>query len=148
MLATLLDRDNFLGRILTGRIDSGKLTINMPIKALDVNGNVVEEGRATKILAFRGLERVPVESAEAGEIVAIAGLINATVSNTFADPSVPSRSTPAPIDPPTLAMTFSVNDSPFAGRDGDKVQSRVIRDRLEREAEGNVAIRVTESRRQ
>ena len=88
MLATLLDRDPFLGRILTGRIESGKLTVNMPIKALDVNGNVVEEGRATKVFAFRGLERVPVESAEAGEIVAIAGLIKATVSNTFADPSV------------------------------------------------------------
>ncbi|HVH48424.1 MAG TPA: GTP-binding protein, partial [Sphingomicrobium sp.] len=144
MLATLLDRDPFLGRILTGRIESGRLTTNMPIKALDVNGNVVEEGRATKVFAFRGLERVPVESAEAGEIVAIAGLIKATVSNTFADPSVTEPVTSArPIDPPTLAMSFSVNDSPYAGRDGDKVQSRVIRDRLEREAEGNVAIRVT-----
>ena len=145
MLATLLDRDPFLGRILTGRIESGKLTTNMPIKALDVNGNVVEEGRATKVFAFRGLERVPVESAEAGEIVAIAGLIKATVSNTFADPSVQAPLHARPIDPPTLAMSFSVNDSPFAGRDGDKVQSRVIRERLEREAEGNVAIRVTMS---
>ena len=143
MLATLLDRDPFLGRILTGRIESGKLSANMPIKALDVNGNVVEEGRATKVFAFRGLERVPVESAEAGEIVAIAGLIKATVSNTFADPSVQAPLHARPIDPPTLAMSFSVNDSPFAGRDGDKVQSRVIRERLEREAEGNVAIRVT-----
>src|SRR5438067_902738 len=143
MLATLLDRDPFLGRILTGRIESGKLSVNMPIKALDVNGNVVEEGRATKVFAFRGLERVPVESAEAGEIVAIAGLIKATVSNTFADPSVQAPLHARPIDPPTLAMSFSVNDSPFAGRDGDKVQSRVIRERLEREAEGNVAIRVT-----
>jgi GTP-binding protein len=143
MLATLLDRDPFLGRILTGRIESGKLTTNMPIKALDVNGNLVEEGRATKVFAFRGLERVPVESAEAGEIVAIAGLIKATVSNTFADPSVAAPLHARPIDPPTLAMSFSVNDSPFAGRDGDKVQSRVIRERLEREAEGNVAIRVT-----
>ena len=143
MLATLLDRDPFLGRILTGRIDSGKLTVNMPIKALDVNGNVVEEGRATKVFAFRGLERVPVESAEAGEIVAIAGLIKATVSNTFADPAVAAPLHARPIDPPTLAMSFSVNDSPFAGKDGDKVQSRVIRERLEREAEGNVAIRVT-----
>jgi len=143
MLATLLDRDPFLGRILTGRIESGKLTTNMPIKALDVNGNVVEEGRATKVFAFRGLERVPVESAEAGEIVAIAGLIKATVSNTFADPSVQAPLHARPIDPPTLAMSFSVNDSPFAGKDGDKVQSRVIRERLEREAEGNVAIRVT-----
>ena len=143
MLATLLDRDPFLGRILTGRIESGKLSVNMPIKALDVNGNVVEEGRATKVFAFRGLERVPVDSAEAGEIVAIAGLIKATVSNTFADPSVQAPLHARPIDPPTLAMSFSVNDSPFAGRDGDKVQSRVIRERLEREAEGNVAIRVT-----
>src|SRR6476469_9863862 len=143
MLATLLDRDPFLGRILTGRIESGKLTTNMPIKALDVNGNVVEEGRATKVFAFRGLERVPVESAEAGEIVAIAGLIKATVSNTFADPSVRAPLHARPIDPPTLAMSFSVNDSPFAGKDGDKAESRVIRERLEREAEGNVAIRVT-----
>jgi GTP-binding protein len=143
MLATLLDRDPFLGRILTGRIESGKLTTNMPIKALDVDGNLVEEGRATKVFAFRGLERVPVESAEAGEIVAIAGLIKATVSDTFADPAVAEPLHARPIDPPTLAMSFSVNDSPYAGRDGDKVQSRVIRERLEREAEGNVAIRVT-----
>jgi GTP-binding protein len=145
MLATLLDRDPFLGRILTGRIDSGRLDVNMPIKALDVAGNVVEEGRATKIFAFRGLERVPVESAEAGEIVAIAGLIKATVSNTFADPNVSAPLHAREIDPPTLAMSFAVNDSPFAGKDGDKVQSRVIRDRLLREAEGNVAIRVTET---
>ena len=143
MLATLLDRDPFLGRILTGRIESGQLSVNMPIKALDVNGNVVEEGRATKVFAFRGLERVPVESAEAGEIVAIAGLIKATVSNTFADPEVTAPLHAREIDPPTLAMSFAVNDSPFAGKDGDKVQSRVIRERLEREAEGNVAIRVT-----
>lgn len=143
MLATLLDRDPFLGRILTGRIDSGRLDVNMPIKALDVNGKVIEDGRATKIFAFRGLERVPVDSAEAGEIVAIAGLMNATVSNTIADPTVAAPLHAREIDPPTLAMSFSVNDSPYAGRDGDKVQSRVIRDRLEREAEGNVAIRIT-----
>ncbi|MGZ2413059.1 GTP-binding protein [Sphingomonas sp. F9_3S_D5_B_2] len=145
MLATLLDRDAFLGRILTGRIESGTLTTNMPIKALDVDGNVVEQGRATKVFAFRGLDRVPVESAEAGEIVAIAGLVNATVSNTIAEPAVSEPLHARPIDPPTLAMSFAVNDSPFAGRDGDKVQSRVIRDRLIREAEGNVAIRVTEN---
>src|SRR3569833_379350 len=145
MLATLLDRDAFLGRILTGRIESGTLTTNMPIKALDVDGNVVEQGRATKVFAFRGLDRVPEDSAEAGEIVAIAGLVNATVSNTIADPAVTEPLHARPIDPPTLAMSFSVNDSPFAGKDGDKVQSRVIRDRLEREAEGNVAIRVTMS---
>jgi len=145
MLATLLDRDAFLGRILTGRIESGTLRTNMPIKALDVDGNLVEQGRATKVFAFRGLDRVPVESAEAGEIVAIAGLVNATVSNTIADPAVAEPLHARPIDPPTLAMSFSVNDSPFAGRDGDKVQSRVIRDRLLREAEGNVAIRVSEN---
>src|SRR5437763_12279577 len=145
MLATLLDRDPFLGRILTGRIDSGRLDMNMPIKAIDVKGNLVEEGRATKIFAFRGLERVAVESAEAGEIVAIAGLIKATVSNTFADPVEQAPLHARPIDPPPLAMSFSVNDSPFAGRDGDKVQSRVIRERLEREAEGNVAIRLVTS---
>ena len=120
-------------------------TTNMPIKALDVDGNLVEEGRATKVFAFRGLERVPVDSAEAGDIVAIAGLTKATVSNTIADPAVQAPLHAQPIDPPTLAMSFAVNDSPFAGREGDKVQSRVIRDRLEREAEGNVAIRVTKA---
>jgi GTP-binding protein len=145
MLATLLDRDPFLGRILTGRIESGTLNVNMPIRALDVDGNGVEEGRATKVFAFRGLERVPVETAQAGDIVAIAGLTKATVSNTIADPGMTQPLRARPIDPPTLAMSFTVNDSPYAGRDGDKVQSRVIRDRLEREAEGNVAIRITES---
>jgi GTP-binding protein len=143
MLATLLDRDNFVGRVLTGRIASGKLTLNMPIKALDDEGNLVEEGRATRIMAFRGLERVPVEEAGAGDIVAIAGLTKATVSNSIVDPSVTEPLHAQKIDPPTLAMSFSVNDSPYAGRDGDKVQSRVIRERLEREAEGNVAIRLT-----
>ncbi|HWH18155.1 MAG TPA: translational GTPase TypA [Allosphingosinicella sp.] len=145
MLATLLDRDPFLGRILTGRIESGRLDVNMPIKAIDVDGKLVEEGRATKVFAFRGLERVPVEQAQAGDIVAIAGLTKATVSNTIAEPAVAEPLAARPIDPPTLAMSFAVNDSPYAGRDGDKVQSRVIRERLEREAEGNVAIRVTES---
>src|SRR5690349_21391781 len=145
MLATLLDRDPFLGRILTGRIESGTLDVNMPIRALDVDGNPVEEGRATKVFAFRGLERVPVEQAKAGDIVAIAGLARATVSNTIADPGLTQPLRARPIDPPTLAMSFAVNDSPYAGRDGDKVQSRVIRERLVREAEGNVAIRISES---
>ncbi|HMJ92516.1 MAG TPA: translational GTPase TypA [Allosphingosinicella sp.] len=145
MIGVLLDRDPFLGRILTGRIESGRLEVNMAIKALDVDGKLVEEGRATKVFAFRGLERVPVEIAQAGDIVAIAGLTKATVSNTIAEPAVTRPIAARPIDPPTLAMSFSVNDSPYAGRDGDKVQSRVIRDRLEREAETNVAIRVTES---
>ncbi len=143
MLTTLLDRDPFLGRILTGRVESGRIEVNAPIKAIDVNGRLVEEGRATKLFAFRGLERVPVDSVSAGDIVAIAGLMNATVSNTIADPAVAEPLPAREIDPPTLAMSFAVNDSPYAGRDGDKVQSRVIRDRLEREAEGNVAIKLT-----
>ncbi|HET8535218.1 MAG TPA: translational GTPase TypA [Sphingomicrobium sp.] len=143
MLATLLDRDNFLGRILTGRIESGTLNINDPIRAMDVSGNVVEDGRVTKLFAFQGLERVPVETARAGDIVAIAGLMKATVSNTIGTPQITEPLHAREIDPPTLAMSFAVNDSPYAGRDGDKVQSRVIRERLEREAEGNVAIRVT-----
>jgi GTP-binding protein len=145
MIGVLLDRDPFLGRILTGRIESGRLQVNMPIKALDVDNNEVETGRATKVFAYRGLERVPVETAQAGDIVAIAGLTRATVSNTIAEPAVTRAIAARPIDPPTLAMSFAVNDSPYAGRDGDKVQSRVIRDRLEREAETNVAIRLTES---
>ncbi len=145
MLATLLDRDNFVGRVLTGRIASGKLRINMPIKALDADGKVVEEGRATKIMAFRGLERVPVEEAGAGDIVAIAGLTKATVSNSIVEPSIAEPLHAQKIDPPTLAMTFTVNDSPMAGREGTKVTSRMIRDRLEREAEGNVSFKITES---
>ncbi|MEE4153622.1 MAG: translational GTPase TypA [Erythrobacter sp.] len=144
-LATLLDRDNFMGRVLTGRVQSGTLKVNDPIHALDMNGKVVETGRATKLLSFRGLERVPVESAKAGEIIALAGLEKATVANTICDPSVTEPIAAQPIDPPTLAMRFSVNDSPLAGREGDKVTSRMIRDRLLREAETNVAIRVTES---
>ena len=145
MLATLLDRDNFLGRILTGRIESGTLNVNDPIRAVDVNGKTVEDGRVTKLFAFQGLERVPVESAKAGDIVAIAGLMKATVSNTIGTPAITEPLHAREIDPPTLSMTFAVNDSPFAGKDGDKVQSRVIRDRLEREAEGNVAIRISET---
>ncbi|MGS1017053.1 translational GTPase TypA [Allosphingosinicella humi] len=145
MLATLLDRDNFVGRVLTGRIASGKLKINMPIKAIDTEGKVIEEGRATKIMAFRGIERVPVEEAGAGDIVAIAGLTKATVSNSIVEPTVTEPLAAAKIDPPTLAMTFTVNDSPMAGREGSKVTSRMIRDRLEREAEGNVSFKITES---
>ncbi|MBM0170222.1 translational GTPase TypA [Altererythrobacter sp. C41] len=144
-LATLLDRDNFMGRVLTGRVQSGTVNVNDPIHALDMDGNVIETGRATKLLAFRGLERVPVDSARAGDIIALAGLEKATVSNTIADPAVKAPIAAQPIDPPTLAMRFSVNDSPLAGREGSKVTSRMIRDRLLREAESNVAIRVTES---
>ncbi len=144
-LVTLLDRDNFLGRILTGLIFSGSIKTNMPIVALSPEGAVVESGRASKILAFRGLERVPVDEANAGDIISIAGLTAATVANTIADPAVTEPLHAQPIDPPTLSMRFAVNDSPMAGREGTKVTSRMIRDRLFREAESNVAIKVTEA---
>ena len=144
-LATLLDRDNFMGRVLTGRVQSGVVKMNDPIRAMDRQGNVIETGRASKLMTFRGLERVPVEEASAGDIIALAGLEKATVAHTIADPSVSEPIQSQPIDPPTLAMRFAVNDSPLAGREGDKVTSRLIRDRLMREAETNVAIRVTES---
>ncbi|MEP5938474.1 MAG: translational GTPase TypA [Erythrobacter sp.] len=144
-LATLLDRDNFMGRVLTGRVQSGTINVNDPIHAIDMDGNVVEAGRATKLMSFDGLERVPVETAAAGDIIALAGLEKATVANTIADPSVTDPIAAQPIDPPTLAMRFAVNDSPLAGREGSKVTSRMIRDRLYREAETNVAIRITES---
>ncbi len=146
-LVTLLDRDNFLGRILTGRIAAGTLKVNAPIHALDSDGKIIETGRASKIFSFRGLERVPVEEAKAGDIISLAGLTVATVANTIADTSVTTPLEAQPIDPPTLSMRFSVNDSPFAGKESrdNKVTSRVIRDRLFREAESNVAIRITES---
>jgi GTP-binding protein len=145
MLVTTLEADNFLGRILTGRIESGVITTNRNIKALNRDGEIIEKTRVTKLLAFRGLARVPVERAEAGDIVAIAGLEDATVADTLCDLNVDTPIPSHPIDPPTLAMTISVNDSPYAGREGDKVQSRVIRDRLLREAEGNVALKVKET---
>ncbi|MBA3864188.1 MAG: translational GTPase TypA [Erythrobacter sp.] len=144
-LATLLDRDNFMGRVITGRVQSGTIKVNDPIHAIDMDGKVIEVGRATKLMSFDGLERVPVETAQAGDIIALAGLEKATVANTICDPSVSEPIAAQPIDPPTLAMRFSVNDSPMAGREGTKVTSRIIRDRLLREAETNVAIRVTES---
>jgi len=145
MLATTLEADPYLGRILTGRIHQGVARLNMPLRALRRDGRVVEQGRLTKLLAFRGLERRPIEEARAGDIVAVAGLARTTVADTIAEPVVETPIPAQPIDPPTLSMTFSVNDSPLAGRDGGKVTSRVIRDRLLREAEGNVAIRVQET---
>jgi GTP-binding protein len=145
MLATTLESDPYLGRVLTGRIQTGVAKINMPLKVLSRDGKVLETGRATKLLSFRGLERVPVESAEAGDIIALAGMTTANVADTFCAPEVTEAIKARPIDPPTLAMTFSVNDSPFAGQDGDKLTTRVIGARLMREAEGNVAIKVSES---
>jgi GTP-binding protein len=145
MLVTTLEADNYLGRILTGRVESGAITVNRQIKALNAKGEVVERARATKLLSFRGLARVPVDRVEAGDMVAIAGLTDATVADTLCDITVDEPLHAQPIDPPTLAMTISVNDSPLAGREGDKVQSRVIRARLLAEAEGNVAIKVKET---
>jgi GTP-binding protein len=145
MLATTLEANPFLGRILTGRIRSGSVKPNQQVKILARDGSTVEMGRVSKVLSFRGIERVPVDEAEAGDIVAIAGLVKATVSDTFCDPSVTVPIAATPIDPPTLAMTFRINDGPLAGREGDKVQSRVIRERLMREAEGNIALKVSMS---
>ncbi|MEZ5667282.1 MAG: translational GTPase TypA [Alphaproteobacteria bacterium] len=145
MLVTTLNSDPYLGRILTGRVESGRLAINAPIKALSRKGQLLEQARASKLLSFRGLDRVPIEEAVAGDIVAIAGLTKATVADTLCAQDVSTPLPAQPIDPPTLAMTFSVNDSPLAARDGDKVTSRLIRDRLMREAEGNVALEVRET---
>ncbi|GLK77141.1 GTP-binding protein [Methylopila jiangsuensis] len=145
MLGTLLEANQFLGRIITGRIASGTVKPNQTVKVLDRAGNLVENGRVSKILAFRGIERQPIEIGEAGDIVSIAGLVKATVADTFCDPQVTEPIQAQPIDPPTVSMTFSVNDSPLAGTEGDKVTSRVIRDRLLKEAEGNVALKVEES---
>jgi len=145
MLGTILEANPYLGRIVTGRITSGTIKPNQNVKVLDRDGNLIENSRVTKLLAFRGLERTGVDEAEAGDIVAIAGLQNATVSNTICAPEVEAPLLAQPIDPPTLAMIFRVNDSPLAGTEGDKVTGRMIRDRLLREAEGNVALRVRES---
>jgi GTP-binding protein len=145
LLGTIIEANNYLGRIITGRITSGSIKPNQAVKVLDRDGKLVENGRVTKVLAFRGLERVPLDEAEAGDIVALAGLPNATVAMTICDPSVETPIPAQPIDPPTLAMTFRVNDSPLAGTEGSKVTGRMIRDRLLREAEGNVALRVRES---
>jgi GTP-binding protein len=145
MLATTLENDSYLGRVLTGRIHSGVAKVNMPVKSLSRDGTVIETSRLTKLLAFRGLERRPIEEAEAGDIIAIAGLAETTVADTICTPEVETALPATPVDPPTLAMTFAVNDSPLAGREGSKVTSRMIVERLKREAEGNVAIRVQES---
>jgi len=145
MLVTTLERDRYIGRVLTGRILSGSVAPKSAAKALNRNGETVEQTAITKVLAFRGLERIPVEVVHAGDIVAIAGFATATVSDTLCDPDVEHHLPSDPVDPPTLAMIFSINDSPLAGRSGKKVTSRLIRARLFAEAEGNVAIRVTET---
>ena len=145
MNASILDYDNFLGRVLTGRIEQGRARLNMPLKVIRTDGSIVETGRLTKLMSFRGLERVPVDEAQAGDIIAIAGLTDSTIPDTICSPEVMAPLPSIPVDPPTLAMTFRVNDGPLGGREGKKVTSRQIRDRLLREVEGNVAIKITES---
>ncbi len=145
MLGTLLEANPFLGRIITGRISSGSVRPNQSVKVLDREGNLVETGRVSKILAFRGIERQPIEIGEAGDIVSIAGLVKGSVADTFCDPSVDTAIQAQPIDPPTVTMSFIVNDSPLAGTEGDKVTSRMIRDRLFKEGEGNVTLKIEES---
>ncbi len=145
MLVTTLERDPHLGRLLTGRIASGRVAANQAITALSRDGKTIEQARVTKILAFRGLEREALQEAEAGDIVTIAGIQAATVADTLCDDAVDTPLPSQPIDPPTLAMTFSVNDSPLAGQEGSKVTTRMIEERLLREAEGNVAIQIRQS---
>jgi GTP-binding protein len=145
LLGTILEANPYLGRVVTGRITSGTVAPNQMVKVLDHDGKLIEQGRVSKVLAFRGLDRVGLNEASAGDIVSIAGLPDATVSHTICAPEVTEPLPAQPIDPPTLSMTFRVNDSPLAGTEGDKVTSRMIRDRLLREAEGNAALRVTES---
>ncbi len=145
MIGTILEANPFLGRIITGRISSGSVKPNQTIKVLHHDGTLLETGRVSKILAFRGLERQPIDVGEAGDIVAIAGLTKGTVADTYCDLSITEPMKAQPIDPPTVTMSFLVNDSPLAGTEGDKVTSRVIRDRLLKEAEGNVALKIEES---
>lgn len=145
MIGTILEANPFLGRIITGRINSGSIKPNQAVKVLHADGKTLETGRITKILAFRGMERVTLDVAHAGDIVAIAGLSKGTVADTFCDPSVNTPMVAQPIDPPTVTMSFIVNDSPLAGTEGTKVTSRVIRDRLYKEAEGNVALKIEEA---
>ena len=142
MLSTILEYDNYLGRILTGRIERGTARVNSPVVAQRHDGTQIEAGRLTKLLAFRGIERVPVDEAHAGDLIAIAGLKEATVADTIGDPENTEPVQALPVDPPTLSMSFSINDSPFAGNDGDKVTSRLLAARLARESEGNVAIEI------
>ncbi|MEZ5690154.1 MAG: translational GTPase TypA [Rickettsiales bacterium] len=145
MLVSILEYDSFLGRILTGRIYSGIAKVGMPVKSMDLEGNVLEQGRLTKLLTFNGIKRETVDEAHAGDIVAIAGLTKTSVADTIGDLSISSPIPSSPIDPPTMAVTLSVNDSPLAGQEGTKVTSRMIRDRLFKEAEGNVAIQIKET---
>ncbi|MFY0661234.1 MAG: translational GTPase TypA [Shimia sp.] len=145
MLATTLGSDPFVGRILTGRVESGTLKVGATVQALTRIGQKIEQFRVTKIQAFRGLAQQDIEEAQAGDIVSIAGMTKATVADTICALAVEEPLEAQPIDPPTITVTFGINDSPLAGRDGKKVQSRVIRDRLMKEAESNVAIKIADT---
>ena len=145
MLATTLSADPFIGRILTGRVEAGTLKAGDTVKALSRTGDKIEQFRVSKVLAFRGLAQQPIDLAEAGDIVTIAGMTKATVADTLCDVSIDTPIPAQPIDPPTITVTFGINDSPLAGRDGKKVQSRVIRERLMKEAEVNVAIKIDDT---
>lgn len=145
MLATTLGNDPFVGRILTGRVESGSLKVGATIQALTRLGQKIEQFRVTRIQAFRGLAPQDIELAEAGDIVSLAGMSKATVSDTLCALAVDTPLHAQPIDPPTITVTFGINDSPLAGREGKKVQSRVIRERLLKEAESNVAIKISET---
>ena len=145
MLATLLDSDPFLGRCLIGRVMQGTAKVNTVVKAIDLDGNQIEAGRLTKLLRFEGTQRVPVDEVAAGDLICIAGLAKASVADTICDPLVHDALHSTPVDPPTMSVTITVNDSPFAGREGKKVTSTMIRDRLLAEAETNVAITFAES---
>jgi GTP-binding protein len=145
MLATTLSADPYLGRILTGRVESGRIGTGTTLKALSRDGDRIEQFRVTKILAFRGLSQTQIDEAVAGDIVTLAGMTKATVADTLCALEVDTALPAQPIDPPTITVTFGINDSPLAGRDGSKVQSRVIRDRLMKESEVNVAIKVADT---
>ena len=145
MLATLLDSHPYLGRCLTGRVIQGTARVNMAVKAIDLDGKQVEAGRLTKLLRFEGTQRVPVDEVQAGDLICIAGLAAASVADTICDPQVDTALTSTRVDPPTMSVTITVNDSPFAGKEGKKVTSTMIRERLLAEAETNVAITFSES---
>lgn len=146
MLATTLEADPYVGRILTGKIESGTVRVGQPVRAINMNGDVVEQAKITKIIEHRGVEKVSRETASAGDIVVVAGFSKATVADTLCDLTVTEPIPALPIDPPTLTMTFFVNTSPLAGRSGGKkLTSRMIGERLFKEAETNIALKVTQS---
>ena len=145
MLTTLLDADPFLGRCLIGRVETGVAKVNDSVKAIDLNNNFIENGRLTKLLSFEGNKRVPIKEVTAGDIICIAGLSKSSVSDTICNPAINTPIKTSPIDPPTMAVTITVNSSPLAGHEGEKVTSNLIRERLIQESETNVAITFKEN---